>query len=75
MFWAEIGAKRLNYGPNRTVRWHHLVQSDTVILADRNLDRTVWGNYGRYRNYGLKSSFRRKCTCQINLLVQVTCDL
>jgi len=25
---------------------HHLVRSDTVILANRNLDRTVRGNYG-----------------------------
>jgi hypothetical protein len=35
---------------------HHLVRSDTVILADRNLDRTVRGNYGPYPNNGLNSN-------------------
>jgi len=35
---------------------HRLVQSGTVILADRILDRTVRGNYGRYRNFGPKSN-------------------
>ena len=57
LFSAEIGAKRSINGQNRTVRWHRLVQSDTVFLADRNLDRTVRDNYGRYRNYGPKSNF------------------
>ena len=33
-----------------------LVRSDTVIVADRNLDRTVRDNYGRYRDYGPKSN-------------------
>jgi len=55
-FWAEIGAKRLNYGQNCTVRWHRLLRSDTGILANCNLDRTVRVNYGRYRYYGLKSN-------------------
>ena len=54
MFWAEIE-------PNGqiTVRiqgGNRLVQPDTVYLANRNLDRTVRGNYGRYRNYGSKSN-------------------
>jgi hypothetical protein len=54
MFWAEIE-------PNGqiTVRiqgGNRLVQPDTVYLANRNLDRTVRGNYGRYRNYGQKSN-------------------
>ena len=31
MLWAEIGAKRPNYGQNRTVWWDRLVRSDTVI--------------------------------------------
>jgi hypothetical protein len=31
MFWAEIGAKRPNYGQNRAVRWHRTVRSDTVF--------------------------------------------
>jgi hypothetical protein len=53
-FWAEIGAKRPNHGQNHTVRWHRLLRSDTVIFADRNLDRTVQGNHGRYLNYGPK---------------------
>jgi len=56
LFWAKIGAKRPNYSQNRIVRWHRLVRSDTVILADRNLDRTLWGNYGGYRNHGPKSN-------------------
>jgi hypothetical protein len=62
LFWAKIGAKQPNYGQNLTVRWHRLVQSDTVILADRNLDRTVRGNHGRYRNYSPKSNFTLKYT-------------
>jgi hypothetical protein len=30
---------------------------DTIIMTDRNLDRTVRGDYGRYRNYGPKTNF------------------
>ena len=57
MFWVEIGAKQPNYGQSHTVWWHRLVRSDTVILADRNLDRTVQGNYSRYCNYSPNSNF------------------
>jgi len=57
LLWAEIGAKQPSYGLNRIIQWHRLVRSDTVILVDRNLDRTVRSKYGRYRNYGPKSSF------------------
>ena len=57
MFWAKIGAKRPNYGQKGTVCWHRLVRSATVILADRDVDRTVRGDHGRYRNYGPKSNF------------------
>jgi len=37
-----------------------VVQSDTEILADRNSDRTVWDDYGRYRNYGPNPTLRSK---------------
>jgi len=47
---GQITVKIVLYGG------HHLVRSDTVFLADRNLDRTVRGIYGRYRNYGPKSN-------------------
>jgi len=40
---GQIMVKIVLYGGNV------LVRSDTVFLADRNLDRTVRGNYGRYR--------------------------
>jgi hypothetical protein len=56
MFWAKIGAKRPNFAQKCTVRWHRLVRSDTVNLADCHLDRNVQGNYGRYRNYDPKSN-------------------
>jgi hypothetical protein len=45
---GQITVKILLYGGNVFVR------SDTVILADRNLARTVRRNYGRCRNYGPK---------------------
>jgi len=53
---GQIMVKIVRYGG--TV----LVRSDTVVLADRNLDRTVRSNYGRYHNYGTKSNITRKCT-------------
>jgi hypothetical protein len=56
LFWAEIEAKRPNYGQIVLYLEHRLVRSDTVNLADRNLDRTVRVNYGRCRNYGSKSN-------------------
>ena len=32
---------------SRTLRWHCTLRSDTVILADRNLQRTIRGSYDR----------------------------
>jgi len=43
------------YGQNRTVRWHRLVRSDTIVLADCNLDRTV-------RGFTVRNPTLRKCT-------------
>jgi len=57
IIWAKIGATQPSYGQNRTVWWHRLVWSDTVILVDCNMKRTVWDNYGQYRKYGPKSNF------------------
>jgi hypothetical protein len=59
MFWTEIGAKRPNYGQNCTVRWHRLVRSATVTLADRNLDGVITvGTVITVKN----PTLRRKCT-------------
>ena len=38
---AEIDAQWLNCGQICTVRWQHFVRSNTVTLADRDLDCTV----------------------------------
>jgi hypothetical protein len=32
MLWAEIGAKRPNYGQNRIVRWHRPCTVGTVLF-------------------------------------------
>jgi len=43
MLWAEIGAKRPNYGQNRTIRWHRPCMVGTVIYQ---ADRTSTVLYG-----------------------------
>ena len=45
LFWAENGAKRPIYSHYCTARWHRLAWSDTVILANRNLDRNARGDH------------------------------
>ena len=54
--WAKTGGKRPNYGQNHILKWHRLVQFDTVILAECNLDRTVRVNYVS-THHGPKSNF------------------
>jgi hypothetical protein len=62
MFWADFGAKRPNQGLNRAVRWHRLVRSDTVTLADR-----IWTVLYGVLTVGTvitvqNPTLRRKCT-------------
>jgi hypothetical protein len=71
MFWAEIGAKQPN--TVKIVWWHRLVRSDTVILADCDLDRTVPGNYGWYRVITVENpTLRRKCTGLISIMFRIS---
>jgi hypothetical protein len=60
--WADIGATRPNHGQNRTLQWHRLVQSDTVILAT-----VIWTVlYGAFAVDTVitvqNPTLRRKCT-------------
>ena len=62
MFWAEIGAKRPNYGQHRAVRWHRTVRSDTVFSNRPYLHRIVRRITVRYLITVKKAEVRRIST-------------
>jgi hypothetical protein len=66
MLWAEIGAKRPNYGQNRTVRWHRPCTVRTVpfkhtVLASHTVQI-------RYRPLTVKKAVRRRSCTTLTLI-------